>query len=190
MKTIAYSLAAAVAFAPAAFASEYDAAMAAYLEENISSWATDPTIISAIMAQNEMTHGYGQAEIDAMEAQWAAQVGASDSPLVDAVLGHAAADFLRTQVDAAGGPILEVFIVDALGLNVAASHATSDVWQGDEAKFMETFAKGADAVHFSDIEFDESTQSYQGQISFTISDPATGAPIGAITVGVDAEALL
>lgn len=49
---------------------------------------------------------------------------------------------------------------------------------------------GADAVHFSEIEFDESSQSYQAQISMTISDPATGAPIGAMTVGINADALM
>jgi hypothetical protein len=33
-------------------------------------------------------------------------------------------------------------------------------------------------------------QTYRAQISLTIVDPATGAPIGAITVSVDVEALL
>jgi hypothetical protein len=76
------------------------------------------------------------------------------------------------------------------GLNVAASAMTSDMWQGDEAKFTETYSIGAGAVHFSEVELDESTQRYQAQISLTIVDPASGEPIGAMTVGVDAEALL
>jgi len=67
---------------------------------------------------------------------------------------------------------------------------TSDYWQGDEAKFTQTYAVGSDAVHFSDIDFDESSQSYQAQISFTIIDPASGAPIGAMTVGVLADGLM
>jgi hypothetical protein len=54
----------------------------------------------------------------------------------------------------------------------------------------ETYGIGPDAVHFSEVELDESTQRYQAQISLTIVDPATGEPIGAMTVGVDAEALL
>ena len=49
---------------------------------------------------------------------------------------------------------------------------------------------GAGATHLSEVEFDESTQTYQGQISVTVTDPATGTPIGALTVGVDAEALM
>jgi hypothetical protein len=101
-----------------------------------------------------------------------------------------AADFLRGQVDASGGRITEVFIMDRHGLNVAASAMTSDMWQGDEAKFTETYSMGAGAVHFSEVELDESTQRYQAQISVTIVDPSSGEPIGAMTVGVDAEALL
>jgi hypothetical protein len=128
--------------------------------------------------------------IDTLDTQWRGEVGSSDTPTITPVLSGAAADFLRQQVEASEGRITEVFIMDARGLNVAASAVTSDYWQGDEAKFSETYGRGADAIHFGDIEFDESTETYQGQISITIMDPATGQAIGAMTVGVDAEALM
>lgn len=80
--------------------------------------------------------------------------------------------------------------MDSVGLNAAVSHVTSDMWQGDEAKYTETYMAGPDAVHFSEIEKDESTGRYQGQISFTVVDPASGEALGAITVGVDADSLL
>ena len=190
MKPATLGLVAALFATPLAAADDYAAAMGAYLENQAAGWVSDPVIVDAIRAQNAANAGLGQADIDAMDAQWAAEVGSGSAPLVDSVLNHAAADFLRSQVDASGGAITEVFIMDQHGLNVAASHATSDMWQGDEAKFQETYPKGAGAVHFSDIEFDESTQSYQGQISVSIVDPDSGEVIGAITIGVDAEALL
>ncbi len=80
--------------------------------------------------------------------------------------------------------------MDARGLNVAASDVTSDCRQGDEAKHAETFVLGPGSVHMSEIELDESTQRYQGQISFTMVDPSSGQAVGAITVGVDADALM
>ena len=80
--------------------------------------------------------------------------------------------------------------MDAQGLNVAASDMTSDYWQGDEAKHSETYGAGPDGFHISEIEFDDSTQRYQAQVSFTLIDPATGSAIGAVTVGVDAESLM
>jgi hypothetical protein len=39
------------------------------------------------------------------------------------------------------------------------------------------------------VEEDESTQALQSQASVTISDPETGEPIGAITVGINLDML-
>lgn len=171
-------------------AGEYDAVMKDYLEKNISSWMSDPVILAALKTQNAETAVYDQDQINNMDLDWRAQVGTSNSPLVDQVISNPAADYLREQVNASGGAITEVFIMDAQGLNVAASAPTSDMWQGDEAKYQETYLIGPNATHFSDIEFDESSQTYQGQISISVTDPETGDVVGAITVGVDAEALL
>jgi len=175
--------------APMAMAVEPHTAMQAYVEGEIMNWAQDTVLIDAITAQNAQTAGYDAAQIESLDQAWRAEVG-TGSDLVDGVLMNAASDFLREQVEASGGMITEVFIMDAQGLNVAASGATSDYWQGDEAKFQETYPKGAGAIHFGEIEFDESSQAYQAQISVTISDPASGAVIGAMTVAIDAETLL
>lgn len=170
--------------------SEYDAAMQSFLDGNIRSWAAAPEIISAIQSQNTATAGFDEAHIIDLDTVWRSEVGSDNTPTITPVLNNAAAEFLRGQVAQMDGMITEVFIMDAVGLNVAASGVTSDYWQGDEAKFTETYAVGADAIHFSDVDFDESSQSYQAQISLTITDPASGAPIGAMTVGVLADSLM
>lgn len=171
-------------------ASEYDAAMQSFLDGNIRNWAAAPEIISAIQSQNTMTSGFDEAHIVDLDTVWRAEVGGADTPTINPVLNNAAADFLRTQVALMDGMITEVFIMDSVGLNVAASGVTSDYWQGDEDKFIKTYAAGAEAVHFSDVDFDESSQSYQAQISLTIVDPSSGTPIGAMTVGVLADGLM
>ena len=79
--------------------------------------------------------------------------------------------------------------MDAKGLDVAQSTLTSDYWQGDEAKWSETYPVGPDAVQIGEIEQDESTQVFQSQVSIAVTDPATGEVIGAITVGVDVSML-
>ena len=173
--------------ATGAFAGSSEA-MATYLENNIAPWVNEAVLIDAIRAQNEATASLSEAEIIAKDEMWRGEVGTASTPTIDPVLTSAAADFLRTKVEAAGGDITEVFIMDAVGLNVAASDVTSDYWQGDEAKFQDSFGAGAEGRHFSEIEFDESTRSYQAQISMTITDPDSGKPIGAVTVGVNAEA--
>jgi hypothetical protein len=83
--------------------------------------------------------------------------------------------------------ITEMFVMDAKGLNVGQSDITSDYWQGDEAKWQKSFGAGAGAVFVDDVDWDESTQRFQTQISTTISDPVTQEVIGAITIAVDAD---
>lgn len=189
IRTFLAPLALSVAALPA-LASDYDAAMQQFLDTQIASWAHDPMIVDSVMAQNEAHADLSPAEIEEMDQAWRAEVGASATPTIDPVLTGAAADFLRGRVQDAGGAITEIFVTDMHGLNVAASHVTSDYWQGDEAKHRDTYGAGADAVHFGEIELDESSQTYQGQISMTLTDPASGEPIGALTVGVNAEALM
>lgn len=103
-------------------------------------------------------------------------------------MGRDLSAFLSDQVAASGGRINEIFVMDALGLNVAASDVTSDYWQGDEDKYTKTFGVGSGAMFVDAIEFDESAQSYQGQISISLTDPASGQVVGAMTIGLNAEA--
>ena len=179
---------AAVLALPAA-ANDFEARMKSYLESEILTWAQDQVLLDAIRAQNARTAGYSQSEIDELDAAWRAEIGLSNRPTISPVLENAAADFLRERVAAAAGAVTEVFIMDSRGLNVAASDVTSDYWQGDEEKFSETFPKGPGSAHFADVEFDESSQTYQGQISIPVVDPASNTVLGAMTVGVNAEAL-
>ena len=161
--------------------------MAEYATEQRTTWLLSATVIEALRAQNKRTAALSQADIIELDNAWRAEVGKSDAPTIDPVLNSDASALLAANVEASGGLIAEVFIMDARGLNVATSAVTSDYWQGDEAKFQETYPKGSGAVHVAEIEFDESAQTYVGQVSLTISDPDTGAPIGAVTFGLSAD---
>lgn len=161
----------------------------AYITQNVVGWASDPVLVSAVLAQNIRTASLTQAEIDALDAQWRVETGAANSAMIMGVLQNAASSFLVDRMTEAGGSITEVFIMDARGLNVAASAVTSDYWQGDEEKFSETFPKGANAIHVGDVELDESTQTYQVQVSLPLINPADGSVIGAMTVALNAESM-
>lgn len=182
-----FCLALAVGFAAGPVLADSAAKMASYAEEQRAAWLMSDTIIAAIHAQNAQTVDYDQARIDALDTTWRAEVGSGDAPLIGSVIGSDAARVLSDAVDASAGMITEVFIMDARGLNVASSAPTSDYWQGDEAKFQQTFPVGPDAVHVADVELDESTQTYQAQVSMTITDPSTGEAIGAVTFGLNAQ---
>ena len=145
-------------------------------------------MIEAVNAQNTQTAGSSEVQILEWDTQWRAEVGQASQPLISEVMGRDLSGFLSEQVAASGGRITEIFVMDALGLNVAASSVTSDYWQGDEAKYKKSFGVGAGAVFVDAVEFDESAQTYQGQISISLTDPATGAVVGAMTIGLNAEA--
>jgi len=179
-----------LAAASSASANEFAPAMQAYLENEVSAWASNPVLIAAVRAQNAHHAAIDQARIDALDTAWRAEVGAASTPTISPVLSNPAAEFLRKQVAESDGVITELFIMDHVGLNVAASAITSDMWQGDEAKFTESFGKGAQAVHIGEVEFDESSQTFQGQVSIPLVDPADGSVVGAMTIGLNAEALL
>lgn len=185
----AAALAALLAAAAPATANEYGDALAALAAADIAGWVTEPAVIEAVRAQNAAHAGLSQAEIEALDQRWRAEVGAGASPTIDPVLGAPVSDTLRAWRDSSEGLLTEIFVMDDKGLNVAASDVTSDYWQGDEAKWSETYGVGPGAIHISEVELDESTQTYQAQVSVPVTDPDTGAPIGAATFGVSVEML-
>ena len=78
--------------------------------------------------------------------------------------------------------------MDNRGLNAGISSVTSDDWQGDEDKFLQTYAVGPTAMHVGAVELDESTGIYVVQLSVPVLD-AAGQRLGAATVSLDAEKL-
>jgi hypothetical protein len=168
---------------------DYAAAARAYVQEHVVPFLSDPLVIDAVNAQNAKNAGLQQADVDALDKKWRAEVDAADKPLIDGVLASPLSKFLKEQQDKSGGAITELFVTDNKGLNVGQSDPTSDYWQGDEAKWQKTFQVGPGTIFVDDVEKDESTQQLQTQVSATISDPKTGAAIGAITVGLNVEGL-
>lgn len=192
MKSVKFAaLIAVVAFsAMPSFAEEnpYAAQLTEFANGQLKQIAADASLIAAITVQNGESAGYDQAKIDELDTQWRAEVDAAAKPLIDKVLGTDASKALLAAQEASGGLITEIFATDAKGLNVAQSTVTSDYWQGDEDKFTQTYPVGASAVFLGEVEQDESTQTYQSQVSITVVD-AAGNPIGSLTAGVDLSQL-
>jgi hypothetical protein len=193
MRLSAIFAASALTFLVSSSASALDAGLqdkaAKLIDAQLAKIVSAPEIIAAIKAHNAKTADYTPAKIDELDKQWRAQVSAPARPLIDDIAKHPTSALLVAAKKAANGLIDEVFVMDAKGLNVAMSDVTSDYMQGDEAKWKETFAKGPDARHFSELDFDDSAQAYVVQVSFTIKDPQGGAPIGAVTFGINADLL-
>jgi len=161
----------------------------AYIEANIRAWIEDPVIIEALKSQNVRHAHLTQTAIDGLDATWRTEFASDVHPLIDTVVGNPLSTFLEDKQIASGGVITEIFVMDAKGLSAGESEISSDYWQGDEPKWQKTYLAGSSTLFVDVAEKDESTQMLQSQASLTISDPQTGRPIGAITIGVNLDAL-
>ncbi len=190
MRKILMAAVATMFMAPMAHAAgENDAAIRKLIDSKFKVWISDPLVVNAIRSQNKANTGLTQSDIDALDKTWRAEIGARAKPMINRVLERPASKKLRGFRNEGEGLFTEIFVMDNQGLNVAQSDATSDYWQGDEAKWTKTFRVGPDAVFIDEVEFDDSTQTFQSQVSLAIADPDNGAVIGAITIGVNVELL-
>ena len=147
---------------------------------SLANLGTDPVIIKAVIAENNK--GKSLAQIQDLDEKWKATPGIVD--YMKAMMDSECGQHLR-KIQASASYYAEIFVMDNQGANVAMTDKTSDYWQGDEAKFKESFNGGRGAVHISDVEFDDSTQAYLVQVSVPVKEG--DSVIGAITFGIDVD---
>lgn len=181
------ALAVAATVAQGATASEMsDADQALVVEvvqQELTAWIDDPRLVDALNAQNAYGAEMTPAVIEMLENAWAG--GEANSLLIHDVLARPASVVLRERREASQGVVTEIILMDRAGLNAAISDKTTDVWQGDEAKFTETVPRGPGAVFVDAPAVDASTGVLQTQVSMSVTDPATGEVIGAVCFGID-----
>jgi hypothetical protein len=149
--------------------------------KKIEAWGSDPEIIKAVLAQNARTMTL--AQIKEIDAAWAAG-GAADR--VQQLLTNPCALRLKALIGSSSA-YGESFVMDDQGGNVCMTDKTSDYWQGDEAKWQNSFNGGQGRVFVDKPRYDTSAKAILVQISVPVVQ--AGKAIGAITVGVVPEAL-
>jgi hypothetical protein len=175
---------------PASAEGEHIAPMKQLASTKVAGWASNPAVIAAINAQNAKHASLSQDDIVKLDNTWRAEVKSSGGTMTKTVLDNELSTYLKKVKAESQGLYTEIFVMDNKGLNVGQSDVTSDYWQGDEAKWQKTYSLGPKTVHVGKVSTDESSQALQSQLSMTITDPATGKAIGAITVGVNVEMLV
>lgn len=146
----------------------------------LAQMGTDPIIVKAVKEEN--AKGKTLNQIQDMDKKWQAHAGIADymKQMMDSECGKHLLAIQNSQPYYA-----EIFVMDNQGANVAMTDKTSDYWQGDEAKFKNSFKDGQGAVFVDDVKFDDSTQTYLVQISVPVKGGET--VIGAITFGIDID---
>lgn len=126
--------------------------------------------------------------IERLDVQWMKEYLRKQQPLVDSVHQKPASAFLQGIRQQYRPLFNELFLTDSRGVTAAMSPATSDFWQGDEAKFNSTRKLPAGRLLIEPIAYDGSTQSFQVQISAPLYDPEDASFLGVMTFGVNIEA--
>ena len=152
------------------------------LVPSLTEWGKNPILIEEVKKQN--AKAISLDDIQKMDKAWMAVTGIDDN--MKSLMNNAAAKELL-KLESSKPYYSELFLMDNQGANVAMTNKTSDYWQGDEAKFKDSFANGTGAVHIGDVKFDKSAQAYLVQISVPVMDG--GRAIGALTIGVNLDEL-
>ena len=145
--------------------------------------AFNPSIVRAVESQNGQQ--LALAEIKRRDDEWK-NAGGNLTELIKDTTQNPVAQYFQRRVEN-NAAIDEVFLTDNQGANVAAFPPTSDYWQGDEEKWTASYNNGNGVVFIGPLEFDESTQKTQVQISAPIV--SRDQTIGVLVLGVSVDYL-
>ena len=145
--------------------------------------ALNPSIVRAVESQNGQQ--LALAEIKRRDDEWK-NAGGKPTELIKNITGNSVAQYFQRRVEN-NGAIDEVFLTDNQGANVAAFPPTSDYWQGDEEKWTASYNNGSGVVFIGPLEFDDSTQKTQVQISAPIF--SQDKTVGVLVLGVSVDYL-
>ena len=137
----------------------------------------NPVVINAVRQQN--AQNLSLATIRQRDEEWKATDDLT--PFKRSLQNSKVGKLLKRHVSI-NASFNEAFLTDNQGANVAAYPATSDYWQGDEEKWIESFNNGNGKIFIGPIEEDESTQTAAVQISAPVLEQ--GKTIGVLVVGI------
>ncbi|MBB3964118.1 hypothetical protein [Rhizobium metallidurans] len=159
-----------------------------YVDALVKPMINKPMVLAAIKSQNLKFGDVSATDIQVLDNSYRSEIKSGQWQMVTRLLNNPVSRYLKSKQDDSQGTIVEIFVTDRNGLNVAQSIPTTDYWQGDENKFLKTFARNSDEVFIDRASRDDATQLLQTQASFTIRDES-GEAIGSATVTIAIDAL-
>lgn len=157
----------------------------ALLRAEAAALVADPVVLDALRRANREREGLTPGAIRALDERWRGEAKGGPAPFVRLHLDSPASDRLRDRREAGAGRVANLFVYDRLGLNVAQTWVTHDYWQGDEDQYRLTVPKGPGALQMGPEEQDDVVNRPVIAGSMTLTDPADGAVLGAVTVVFD-----
>jgi hypothetical protein len=154
-----------------------------YAKETLLPLCTNAVLVKETAAQNAKKVSLD--DIKRIDKEW--MEAEDELPIQAEKCGNACAKELK-KIVSANSAIVEAFTMDNQGAVVGENALTSDYWQGDEAKWKNSFKGGKGGVDIGKEKFDKSANATLQQVSLPIIDEK-GAVIGAVTFGLSLEKL-
>ncbi len=134
-------------------------------------------IVNAVKKQNKLETSL--EEIKQLDQEW---VNNDKLAFAQTLQNNNVGQLLRAKVLSNKSLYSEAFLCDKNGAIVGEYPQTSDYWQGDENKFINSFNGGKGKIIVNDFKYDASTKSYAVQISVPVMDGEEA--IGVLVVGI------
>ena len=155
----------------------------AFVSSKLIGLIDNPVFVRSVEAQN--AKGMSLSEIQAIDKKWIA--AEEELPIQKETRNNACADELVKQLKSLTA-VSEAFVMDNQGAVVCENNLTSDYWQGDEAKWKNSFKGGKGGVDAGKVKFDKSANANLQQVSLPIAGKG-GKVIGAVTFGLKVDEL-
>ncbi len=151
-----------------------------FVQEELAAIGRDPVVVEMVGRQNSIDTNL--QDIRQRDEIWKANSGI-DRFMMDLMSNECALVLHNYECDYPF--IVETFAMDSLGANVGQTTKTSDYWQGDEAKFTESYKDGRGEIYYGDVEYDDSVNEIIVQVSIPVM--SDNRAIGAITFGISLD---
>lgn len=149
-----------------------------YVTGKLLALTDNAVFVQTVEAQNAKKMSL--SEIQATDKKWIA--AEQELPIQKETRSNTCAEELIKQLKARPA-VAEAFVMDDQGAVVCENNLTSDYWQGDEAKWKNSYKGGKGGVDAGKVKFDKSANSNLQQVSLPIIAKG-GKVIGAVTFGL------
>lgn len=152
----------------------------AFTEETLSGLGKNPVIVREVVLRN--SDGTSEEDIKVRDNEWQSEDGVNRF-MLDLMSNDCA--LVLHDFESRHPYVVESFVTDRWGANVGQTEKTSDYWQGDEAKFTESYHNGRGAIYYGEVEFDSSSNEIVVQVSVPVMNANTA--IGTITFSISLD---
>ena len=143
---------------------------------------SNPIFVDGVKAQN--AKDISMEVIKRIDREW--QEAEEELPIHKELMGNAVGMEIKRFIQSTPA-VVEAFVMDNKGANVGQNDLTSDYWQGDEAKWKNSYNNGKGGLDVGKEKFDVSANTTLQQISLPIIDGEK--VVGAICIGLNISRL-